>query len=430
MSQQQTAAKPSLQGVRIKARKGAVKAHAKHEPTVFRDQLYKHLEAVPPGDFDAVANKLIQAGATLELLKYSDALFDILFVGGLLQPGGSYLDEPGPTSPFSVFQAQEPATVPEIKKYVEVFNKLIRRYKYLQKPLEEGSLPTLLQYVNKWEPAHKEKFAIAVGLLISQGLANASCLQSLTRDHLVKNDISVNVLTVIFRAYLAEQSMDHLAGALKRAGIKDLLVFFPPNKRDTKVLDEYFRKEGLAQVAEWWTKKQNALIKEDVVKTVRDLLEREESADDIIAAVKGVVEERPLPDVELIACLWQGLISNVDWSARADQIENLALREVTKFAPILEPFCNGPKTEVALINTVQVYCYEDTRIMKAFPQILKAPLTYKTCLQVLYNKDCISDQAIIYWHQKGSKPQGRQHFLKATEALVKFLQEQEESEEE
>jgi hypothetical protein len=38
---------------------------------------------------------------------------------------------------------------------------------------------------------------------------------------------------------------------------------------------------------------------------------------------------------------------------------------------------------------------------------------------VLYNKDCVSDQAIVYWHQKGSKPQGRQHFLKATETLVK-----------
>ena len=42
---------------------------------------------------------------------------------------------------------------------------------------------------------------------------------------------------------------------------------------------------------------------------------------------------------------------------------------------------------------------------------------YAIFAQVLYNKDCISDQAIIYWHQKGSKPQGRQHFLKAT-ALV------------
>ena len=73
--------------------------------------------------------------------------------------------------------------------------------------------------------------------------------------------------------------------------------------------------------------------------------------------------------------------------------------------------------------------------MKAFPQVLK----------VLYNTDCVSDQAIVYWHQKGSKAQGRQHFLKSTETLVKvkaffsistsvdpsqFLQEQEDSDEE
>lgn len=83
-------------------------------------------------------------------------------------------------------------------------------------------------------------------------------------------------------------------------------------------------------------------------------------------------------------------MGSVDWSARPDQIEGLALREVTvslglnhvfqtrvltkffqKFAPILEPFSEGGKTQIALINSVQVYCYEDTRIIKAFPQILK-----------------------------------------------------------
>lgn len=98
------------------------------------------------------------------------------------------------------------------------------------------------------------------------------------------------------------------------------------------------------------------------------------------------------------------------------------------FADILEPFCNGPKTEVALINAVQVYSYEDTRIIKAFPQILKVRSSLVICVvlkmtdfgeQVLYNKDCISDQAIIYWHQKGAKPQGKQHFLAATAPLVK-----------
>jgi len=267
--------------------------------------------------------------------------------------------------------------------------------------------------------AQKDKLSVAVGLLMSQGLANASCLQSLTKDHLIKNDVSISVVTLVFKAYLVDQSMDHLSATLKRGGIKDLLAFFPPNKREGNYLEEHFRKEGLSQVADWWAKKQYAVVKEGLVKDLKDLCEREEPAEQIIAAIKSRQEETPIPENELVQCIWQGLMSSVDWSARTDQIENLALREVGKYAPVLEPFCSGAKTQVALINVVQVYCYEDTRIIKAFPQVLK----------VLYNEDCISDQAIIYWHSKGSKPQGRQHFLKSTEPLVKFLQEQEDSDE-
>ena len=96
---------------------------------VFRDQLYKQLESVPEGDFDSFATKLVQAGSTLELLKYADTLFEILLVGGLIQPGGSYVDDGAPFSPFTIFNAKEPAEVDDIKKYVEVLNKLIRRYR-------------------------------------------------------------------------------------------------------------------------------------------------------------------------------------------------------------------------------------------------------------------------------------------------------------
>ncbi|KIP11626.1 hypothetical protein PHLGIDRAFT_17953 [Phlebiopsis gigantea 11061_1 CR5-6] len=420
MSTQQTAAKPSLQGVRIKARKGAVKAHAKHEPSVFRDQLYKYLETVQEGDFDGYYNKLLAAGGQLEFLKYAEALFEILLVGGLLQPGGSYVDDGAPPSPFSIFTAKEPVEVADVKNYVDVLNKLIRRYKYLQRPLEQTSLASLLQYVNRWSDVQREKFAIATALMIAQGLAQSNCLLILTKDHLVKNDLAVNVITQIFRAYLAEQSMDHLAAALRKGGVRDLLAFFPPNKRNDKALDEHFRAAGLPQVAEWWTKRQYASLKEGIIATIREMLINDDAHSEIVAAIKARQGDQALPDTELVQCIWQALISSVEWSARQDQNEGLAIREITNFADILEPFCNGPKTEVALINAVQVYSYEDTRIIKAFPQILK----------VLYNKDCVSDQAIIYWHQKGSKSQGRQHFLTATQALVKFLQEQESDDDE
>ncbi|KAI6046135.1 armadillo-type protein [Pisolithus marmoratus] len=415
MSQQSNAAKPSLQGVKIKARKGAVKAQAKHEPAVFRDQLYKHLETVDSHDFEAIANKLLQAGSTLDYLKYAEALFEIFLAGGLIQPGGSFVDDGAPLSPFSILQANTPASVDDLKNYVQVLNKLIRR-----NPLGEQSLPTLLQYINRWSPDQRDKFSVTVGLLISQGIVSATCLQTLTKDHLVKNDTSITVLAIVFRAYLADQSMEHLATALKRGNVKDLLIFFPPNRRDGKILDDFFRKENIPQVADWYTKRQQALAKETIVSELKDLCARDESTESIISSVKIKLEESPLPDTELIQCLWQGLMATVDWNTRPDQIEGLALREIGNFAPVLEAFSKNAKVEVALINAVQVHCYDDTRIMKAFVSMLK----------VLYNKDCVSDQAIIYWHQKGSKPQGRQYFLNATEGLVKYLQEQEDSEDE
>lgn len=83
-------------------------------------------------------------------------------------------------------------------------------------------------------------------------------------------------------------------------------------------------------------------------------------------------------------------MNSIDWSARPDQIDALAVREITvcallliesaypsltgfveqKYAPIIEAFSQASKTQIALINVVQVYCYEDTRVIKAFPQIL------------------------------------------------------------
>ncbi|KAG8690813.1 hypothetical protein FRC11_008967 [Ceratobasidium sp. 423] len=364
MSSQQTA-KPSLQGVRIKARKGAVKAQAKHEPSVFRDQLYKQLEPVQAGDFEGYTKELVAAGGTLEYLKYADTLFEILIVGGLLQPGGNFLDE-GAKSPFSIANVPEPVQVDEVKKYVEVFNNLIRRYKYLQRPLEESSLPTLMQYMHRWPAEQRDKVAIATGLMISQGLASASCLQSLTKDNIVKDGKS-----------LAFSSSSRIP------------------------IDPH-----------------SSALKNELIAKLKEMCENEEPPESIIAAIKE--HQTALPETELVQVIWQGLMASVDWSARADQIEGLALREVTKYAPIIEPFCNTGKSQVALVNAVQVYCYDDTRIIKAFPQILK----------VLYNKDCVSDQAIIYWFQKGAKPQGKQHFLKASEPLVKFLQAQEDESDE
>lgn len=110
--------------MRIKARKRTVKATAKHEPAQFRDQVTKHLETVPPGDYDALATRLVLIGSELDSLKYADELFFILIIGALLQPGGSFVDDGAPVCSFALVLAPGEE---DVRKYVDVLNKLIRR---------------------------------------------------------------------------------------------------------------------------------------------------------------------------------------------------------------------------------------------------------------------------------------------------------------
>jgi hypothetical protein len=90
---------------------------------------------------------------------------------------------------------------------------------------------------------------------------------------------ALTILTLIFRAYLGDQSMEHLSSALKRGGVKDLIDFFPPNKRNITILDAHFREKGLPVVAEWYARKLFAAVKEVVVNGLRDLSEKEEGVE-------------------------------------------------------------------------------------------------------------------------------------------------------
>lgn len=80
--------------------------------------------------------------------------------------------------------------------------------------------------------------------------------------------------------------MDHLAGTLKRGGIRDLLAFFPANKRTSKDLEDHFKQANLGVVAEWWAKKQYAVVKEGIVKDLQELCEREEPPEQVRFRVK------------------------------------------------------------------------------------------------------------------------------------------------
>lgn len=69
---------------------------------------------------------------------------------------------------------------------MDVFNKLIRRYKYLQRPFEE-TLKNIVQFINKWQSQENSKLAKATGYFITTQLANPIVIKVLLKEHLVKD---------------------------------------------------------------------------------------------------------------------------------------------------------------------------------------------------------------------------------------------------
>lgn len=373
----------------------------------------------PPTN-DALVTKLVQAGTTLEFLKYAQQLFEMTFVGGLLQPGGSYLDDK--MSPFYIIQdTAELGSWDPVVGMVEVLQRVIQRYRYLQRPLEDQFLPDLLGYIAKWNPEQRAKLAQAIALLCAETNIQPKCLISLTKDHVVKDNVALDFITIFFRTYLTKQKIDHLAAqlrGLKKGGLNDILQVFPRNMRDQAHLTEHFKRENLTPIVDWYAKFALSEIKDETIAKVKTHIEDEDSNETIVEYLRTQQAERPVPEADLCEWIVAGWMAAFDFTARADQLDKNVVEFVKKLAPTLEPFTESAKAQIGILNFLQVFCYTETRILKAYLGLVK----------VLYDADCVSEEAIIYWYTKGAKPQGKGHFQKVMEPFVKFLEEESDDE--
>lgn len=71
--------------------------------------------------------------------------------------------------------------------------------------------------------------------------------------------------------------------------------------------------------------------------------------------------------------------------------------QVKAWAELLNAFCTSGRLELELIYKVQTQCYEDAKLMKLFPEIIRT----------LYDQDVLAEDTILLWFRKGSNPKGR-----------------------
>merc|ERR1712142_198042 len=169
--------KPVLSGQRIKTRKRDEKE--KFDPSGFRDQIIQGLNETE-GDLEAVSNFLDKAGSRLDYRRYAEQLFDVLSAGGILAPGGSIQEDGDTDKPcrtdVCVFRTED--STEALKGYYDVFFKMIRRYKYLEKSYQT-EMNKLVVFLRGFQEDERTKLAKSYGISLANGLGNASCLDSL-----------------------------------------------------------------------------------------------------------------------------------------------------------------------------------------------------------------------------------------------------------
>ncbi|ORX56548.1 ARM repeat-containing protein [Piromyces finnis] len=397
--------KPALQGVKNKQRKAA--KVVKHDPGSFQSSLLTSIIEEGDsiiGDFDKYLKIIEDQSNKLDFKRYSETLCELLVIGGQLVPGG-ILTEDG-LNPMCLFETDEkPETV---RKHVEVFEKLKRRYKYLERAME-NSLPHILQHINSWTELQNLKLETYIGIACAAQEIPLSILSCLNKDYLVKEGASLRFITQVFKVYLQEQSIEHFTHNLKKSKLDgNLLLFFPQNKRTDDYLSRHFIAEDLQQIVDIYKNKKLEDTKKLIIKTLETMYEDEEKPQEIVSYLKNeMVANKEWNESDITKCIWDA----IDFGNKPDQMESQIKRQLEFWSPILEVFTTSPKTEINLLCKVQKACYEDVKLMKYF----------RHAIYCLYQGDVLSEAAILYWSEKAMLPQGKNVFAKQMAPFIDWL---------
>nr|XP_023665466.1 basic leucine zipper and W2 domain-containing protein 2 isoform X1 [Paramormyrops kingsleyae] len=408
--------KPVLTGQRFKTRKRDEKE--KFEPTVFRDTIVGGLNEAG-GDLDAVAKFLDATGSRLDYRRYADTLFDILIAGSMLAPGGTRIDDTDKSkvTEHCVFNADEDHAA--VRTYAQVFNKLIRRYKYLEKAFEE-EIKKLLLFLKAFSEPEQTKLAILTGILLANGTLPPPILTSLFSDNLVKEGISASFAVKMFKAWMAEKDANAVTSALRKSNLdKKLLELFPANKQNVEHFSKYFTEAGLKELSDFLRVQQSLGTRKELQKELQERLSQDCPIREIVLYLKEEMKRNELQEQAVIGLLWTCLMNAVEWNKKEELVTEQALKHLKHYAPLLAVFSTQGQSELVLLQKVQEYCYENIHFMKSFSKIVV----------LFYKADVLSEGAILKWYKDAPAAKGKSVFLEQMKKFVEWLQNAEEESE-
>ncbi|KAJ0009463.1 hypothetical protein NQD34_001165 [Periophthalmus magnuspinnatus] len=412
--------KPTLTGQRFKTRKRDEKE--RFDPTQFQESIVQGLNQTGT-DLEAVAKFLDASGAKLDYRRYAETLFDILVAGGMLAPGGTLSDDMTRTE-FCLFTAQEDLeTMQAYAQASPVFNKLIRRYKYLEKGFEE-EIKKLLLFLKGFTESERNKLAMLAGILLANGSISASILNSLFNENLVKEGVSAAFAVKLFKSWINEKDINSVAGSLRKVGMDNrLMELFPANKRSCEHFSKYFNEAGLKEISDFARNQLSIGARKELQKELQEQMARSDPIKEIIAYTRDEMKKAGLSEQTIIGIIWSSVMSSVEWNKKEELVTEQAIKHLKQYSPLLKAFTSQSQSELSLLLKIQEYCYDNIHFMKAFQKIVV----------LLYKADVLSEEAILKWYSEAHLAKGKSVFLEQMKKFVEWLknaEEESESEEE
>lgn len=405
--------KPILTGQRIKTRKRDEKE--KYDPSSFRDSIVQGLTEAS-GDIEQVSKFLDVAGSRLDYRRYAESLFDILFAGGILAPGGFLQQEAGVENgvsrcPFCVFAtADDPAS---LRAVYEVLYKLLRRYKYLEKSFDE-ELVKLIKFLKGFKAEERQKLAKVVGYCLANGLGSAVCIASLFEEHLAKDGLSVDFAQALFRVWLQEKDIQNISTVLKRSSVESkLMELLPINKRTMENFESLFSSPDLQPIVEFQRKQTTTEMKKGVQSKLEEMIRNEEPVKDMVVFIKEHIAKSGMQEHEVMVLVWNTLVNAVEWNKKEELVADQALKHLKQYTGLLAAVSGSGRSQLTLINKIQDFCYDNMNFLKVFSKII----------QLLYRTDVLSEDAVLKWHVDGK---GKSVLLEQLKPFVEWLKQAEE----
>jgi len=409
---------PSLTGHRTKTRKRDEKKV--YDPTGFRDSVIEGLDAAG-SDLEALSKFLDVAGNKLDYRRYGEALLEILIAGGLLAPGGSIAQDGEKTVSTNACIFQDATTLERVKAWDQVFTKLMRRYKYLEKMLTE-EMKKILVYLKGFSQEHRSRLAQITAIWVVSGMVAPNTLPVTINEHQVKESVALDFILDVFSTVKAEKGATAVISLLKKSGLETQLdLLFPVNKRTPENMKNSFLSVGLTEVVTYMAGQENAGAKKDIQRSLRNSINDQRPIKEIIAELKDSVKKNNLQDTEVVSMIWSSVMGAVEWNKKEDLVLEQALKHLKQYVPLFSSFTSVAKAEMILLNKMQEYCYDNQNFLKCFNKIVL--LFYKT--------EILSEEVILKWYKDGHVPKGWTVYVEQMKKFVDWLEHAEsESEEE